>query len=135
VARRSSSAGIPVCSGAGIGERELGEDFGPTAERRRCLAVVEVLWNTEYTAAQGGFRSELQDAVAARVWGCAGMGDEFQGVAGVRFKESGRGFLGVRAVERGRDARRGSRVSGRAEGERKEGDDTWGRVVSGRRAS
>ena len=60
------------------------------------------------------------------------MGDEVQGVAGVRFKESGRGFLGVRAVERGRDARRGSRVSGRAEGERKEGDDTWGRAVSGR---
>ena len=135
MARRSSSAGIPVRSRAGIGEGELGEDFGPTAERQRCLVVVEVLWNAEYTAAQGGFRSELQDAVAARVWGCAGMGDEVQGVAGVRFKESGRGFLGVRAVEHGRDARRGSQVSGRAEGERKEGDDTWGRVVSGRRAS
>ena len=26
-------------------------------------------------------------------------------------------------------------MSGRAEGERKEGDDTWGRAVSGRRAS
>ena len=67
MARRSSSAGIPVRRGAGIGEGELGEDFGPTAE---------VLRNAEYTAAQGGFRSELQDAVAARVWGCAGMGDE-----------------------------------------------------------
>ena len=82
MARWSSSAGIPVRSGAGIGEGELGEDFGPTAERQRCLVVVEVLWNAEYTAAQGGFRSELQDTVAARVWGCAGMGDEVQGVAG-----------------------------------------------------
>jgi hypothetical protein len=54
-------------SGAGIGEGELGEDFGPTAERWRCLAVAEVLRNAEYTAAQGSFRSELQDAVAARV--------------------------------------------------------------------
>ena len=108
MARQSSSAGIPVHSGAGIGEGELGEDFGPTAEWWRCLVVVEVLQNTEYTAAQGGFHSELQDAVAARVWGYAGMGDEVQGVAGVRFKESGRGFLGVRAVEHGRDARRGS---------------------------
>ena len=80
---------------------------------------------------RGGFRSELQDAVAARVWGCAGMGDEVQGVAGVRFKESGRGFLGVHAVERGRDAQRGFWVSGRAEGERKEGDDTWGRQSAG----
>jgi len=124
-----------VRSGAGIGEGELGEDFGPTAEQRRCLAVAEVLRNAEYTVAQGGFRSELQDAVAARVWGCAGMGDEVQGVAGVRFKESGRGFLGIRAIERGQEARWGSRVSGRAEGERKEGDDTWGRAVSGRRAS
>ena len=135
MARRSSSAGIPVRSGAGIGEGELGEDFSPTTEWRRCLAVAEVLRNAEYTAAQGGFRSELQDAVAARVWGCAGMGDEVQGVAGVGFKESGWGFLGVRAVEHGRDARRASRVSGRTEGERKEGDDTWGRAVSRRRAS
>jgi len=122
-------------SGAGIGEGELGEDFGPTAERWRCLAVAEVLRNAEYMAAQGGFRSELQDAVAAKVWGCAGMGDEVQGVAVVRFKESSQGFLGVRAVKRGRDARLGFRVSGRTEGERKEGDDTWGRAVSGRRAS
>ena len=76
MARRSSSAGIPVRSRAGIGEGELGEDFGPTAERWRCLAVAEVLRNAEYMAAQGGFRSELQDAVEARVWGCAGMGDE-----------------------------------------------------------
>ena len=53
----------------------------------------------------------------------------------MRFKESGRGFRGVRAVECGRDARPGSQVSGRAEGERKEGDDTWGRAVSGRTAS
>ena len=109
MARRSSSAGIPVRSGAGIGEGELGEDFSPMTEWRRCLAVAEVLRNAEYMVAQGGFRSELQDAVAARVWGCAGMGDEFQGVAGVRFKESGRGFLGVRDVERGQEARRGSR--------------------------
>ena len=122
-------------SGAGIGEGELGEDFGPTAERQRCLAVAEVLRNAEYTAAQGGFHSELQDAVAAKVWGYAGMGDEVQGVAVVRFKESSRGFLGVCAVKRGRDARRGFQVSGRTEGERKEGDDTWGRAVSGRRAS
>ena len=76
MARRSSSAGIPVRSGAGIGEGELGEDFGPTAERQRCLVVAEVLRNAEYTAAQGGFHSELQDAVAARVYGCVGMGDE-----------------------------------------------------------
>ena len=117
MARRSSSAGIPVRSGAGIGEGELGEDFGPTAERQRCLAVAEVLRNAEYTAAQGSFRSELQDAVAAKVWGCAGMGDEVQGVAVVRFKESSQGFLGVRAVKRGRDARLGFRVSGRTEGE------------------
>jgi hypothetical protein len=135
VARWSSSAGIPMRSGAGIGEGELGEDFGPTAERRWCLALAEVLRIAEYTAAQGGFCSELQDAMAARVWGCAGMGDEVQGVTGVRFKESGRGFRGIRAVECGRDARRGSRVSGHAEGERKEGDDTWGRAVSGRRVS
>ena len=67
VARRSSFTGIPVRSGAGIGEGELGEDFGPTAERQRCLAVAEVLRNAEYTAAQGSFHSELQDAVAARV--------------------------------------------------------------------
>ena len=69
-------------SGARIGEEELGEDFGPTAERQRCLVVVEVLWNAEYTAAQGGFRSKLQDAVAARFWGCAGIGDEVQGSRG-----------------------------------------------------
>ena len=122
-------------SGTSVREGELGEDPGPTAELLRQLAVVEALWNAEYTAAQGGFHSELQDAVAAKVWGCAGMGDEVQGVAVVRFKESSRGFLGVRAVKRGRDAWRGFRVSGRTEGERKEGDDTWGWAVSGRRVS
>jgi len=81
-ARRSFSAGIPVHSGAGVGEGELGEDFGPTAERRQCLAVAEVLRNAEYTVAQCGFRSKLQDAVAARFWGCAGIGDEVQGSRG-----------------------------------------------------
>ena len=65
--RRSSSTGNLVRSGAGVGEGELGEDFGPTAERRQCLAVAEVLRNAEYTAAQCGFRSKLQEAVVARV--------------------------------------------------------------------
>jgi len=71
-----------VRSGAGVGEGELGEDLGPTAERRQCLAVAEVLRDAEYTVAQCGFRSKLQDAVAARFWGCAGIGDEVQGSRG-----------------------------------------------------
>ena len=88
MARRSSSAGIPVRSGAGIGEGELGEDFSPTTEWRRCLAVAEVLRNAEYKVAQGGFRSKLQDAVAARFWGCAGMGDEVQGSRGCALRRA-----------------------------------------------
>ena len=44
---------IPVRSGAGVGEGELGEDPGPTAELLHQVAVVEALWNAEYTAAQG----------------------------------------------------------------------------------
>ena len=38
-------------SGAEVGEGELGEDPGPTAELLRQLAVVEALWNAEYMAA------------------------------------------------------------------------------------
>jgi len=77
-----------VCSGAGVGEGELGEYLGPTAERRQCLAVAEVLRDAEYTAAQCGFRSKLQDAVAARFWGCAGMGNEVHGVLGCALRRA-----------------------------------------------
>ena len=38
-------------SGTGVGEGELSEDPGPTAELLRQLAVVEALWNAEYMAA------------------------------------------------------------------------------------
>ena len=50
--RRNSSTGILVRSGAGVGEEELGEDPSPEAERRRWLAVAEVLRNGRTTAAQ-----------------------------------------------------------------------------------
>jgi len=89
--RRSSTELLhwnPRAQRAGVGEGELGEDFGPTAERRQCLVVAEVLRNAEYTAAQCGFRSKLQDAVAARFWGCAGIGDEVQGSRGCALRRA-----------------------------------------------
>ena len=50
--RRSSSTGNLMRSGAWVGEEELGEDPGPEAERRRWLAMAEVLRSSRTTAAQ-----------------------------------------------------------------------------------
>ena len=41
-----------MCSGAGVGEEELGEDPGSEEERQWWLVVVEVLRNGRTTAAQ-----------------------------------------------------------------------------------
>ena len=122
-------------SGAGIWEGELGEDFGPTAERRQCLAVAEVLRDAEYTAAQCGFRSKLQEAVAARFWGCGWEGEGGAGLWGQL--KGGPGHLG--GVCRGGVARSSARRAGSvgaAEG-KGEGDEAarWGRLVSGARVS
>ena len=119
MARRSSSAGIPVRSEAGVGEGEHGEDPGPTAELLRQLAAAEALWSAEYTAAQG--RLPLRARVRG---GCRG-GRE--GARGPRGPIKGRaGILGRRAQGK---SRRGSRpgIPLRERGIREEEDraDRW----------
>jgi len=68
-----------VRSRIGVREGELDEDPSPTAELLRQLAVVEALWNAEYTAAQGRL------LLRAPRGGAAEMGGGHRGRG--RFKE------------------------------------------------